>query len=75
MVVSNQPLDFTVLEQMSPSAAQDVKNYWNECGHAPDMTKLSVGDVLHAYLMWNGILGYTSRIIAIIDSVKEITHG
>lgn len=75
MVVSNQLLDFTVLEQMNPAVAQDVKDYWNECGHIPDMSKLSVIDVLHAYLMWNGILGFTSGIIAIIDSVKETIHG
>lgn len=56
---------------LSQNIIDDVNDWLEENGHEYDenaIFKMSLKELLNAYLQWNGIHGYTENIIAIIKS-------
>lgn len=58
------------LDQLSNSIQRDIDSYFVENRiHKPE--DMTVYDALHAWLMWNGIIGFTSDIAAIVGAGKK----
>ena len=58
------------LSKLSATIRIDIQEYFKETGKEVPET-LTVLEALHAYLFWNGILGYTSHIAQIVRGGSE----
>lgn len=56
------------LSKLPDSILQDINEFAQGNNQPPAET---VYDALHYYLMWNGIIGFTACIVAIMQSQKE----
>lgn len=62
-----QPID---LDKLPATVRMDIAAYYAETGtEVPE--NMTVLDALHAFLFWNGILGWTSSIADIVRSTKS----
>jgi hypothetical protein len=70
----------TNIDAMPARVSKDIIDYLieNKPGFCPDETAARVhmrtmlpGELMNAYLVWNGIIGYTEQILTAWDAIQE----
>lgn len=61
------------LSDLPDTVVVDIRQFCdgNPGGYIEFQEKMTLRDALHAYLMWNGIIGWTSTIMTIFNKSKE----
>ncbi len=63
----NRNAPVTISDIKLHSVIQDIQDYTADNGALPDKRLVTV---LDAYLGWNGIIGFTAQILAIVEAAK-----
>ncbi len=58
--------DFERFKKLNPYAAKDIESFCEANNHELPTNRW---EYLEYFLRWNGIIGYSSKILALIDSL------
>ena len=82
-IVEEDNMTTNNLDALPPRVTKDIVDYLtlNMPGFCPDetaarihMRTMSDGELMNAYLIWNGIIGYTEQIMTAYEAIREATR-